>query len=127
MVGVMGLVTVIAIAFAIRCYLELLNWARQCQTAQIAVSYKRKVKLNAPLVEWLLWCNQLKPAEENGRVIYSMGGTSVAIISHKPTKRGIRQALSIGRKKPSKTATPPVREGKWSATDDKTGATGGNA
>lgn len=105
-----GLFALLCLLYAVHCYRELYSWARQCQSAQIAVSYKQKVKLVAPLVEWLLWTKQLKGSDANGRVIYSMGGTSVALIKKRETKWNIRQGLKLGRKKKSATATPPVRE-----------------
>ena len=117
-VGGMGVVTVLAIVFAARCYVELWKWARQCQQAQIAVSYKRKVVLVAPLVEWLLWCNQLRENEANGRVIYRMGQTSVALIKKRSTvKRAILASLRIGMAKQKRTGAPPVKQGTWSAED----------
>lgn len=74
------LVGLAGVTFGARCYMELRRWARQCQHARIAIAYKQKVKLQAPLVEWLLWINQLdKDSDSTGRVVYRIGGTSVAI------------------------------------------------
>ena len=116
----MTLVTIIAftfgavgILFGIRCYVELWRWAKQCQRAQIAVAYKQRVKLSAPLVEWLLWVNQLRDADSNGRVVYRMGGTSVAIVKGATPPSRIRRALRTGTRRRKSTATPPVREGRW--------------
>jgi len=66
---------------AIRAYVELRRWARQCQRARIAIFYKRKATLNAPLVEWLNWCNALdKDEQTRGRVVYRGSHVSVAIL-----------------------------------------------
>jgi hypothetical protein len=66
---------------ALRVYVELRRWARQCQKARIAIFYKRKATLNAPLVEWLNWCNSLDADEQTrGRVVYRGSHVSVAIL-----------------------------------------------
>lgn len=73
--------TVAGVGYGLVCRRELKKWAYQCQNARIAVAYKRKVKLQAPLVEWLTWINMLdKDQASNGRTVYTMGGTTVAII-----------------------------------------------
>ena len=113
--------TVVSAAFAAKFYHELWKWAKQCQNARIAVAYKNKVKLDAPLIEWLRWCNQLdKDKDANGRTIYALGSTRIAVIrGNVSVKRSIRQA--IRKPKPQKgSGAPPVREikqGSWSATD----------
>lgn len=113
-------ITVLSLAFAARCYFELWKWARQCQYARIVIAYKRKVKLQAPLVEWLLWVNQLsKDKDSQGRVVYSMGSTSVAITKAAMPPGKIRQTVKSMRR--SKTTPPPksvAREGTWKATDE---------
>lgn len=96
------------IAFGARCYWELKKWARQCQGLRIAVSFKRRVVLQAPLVEWLLWGNLLdKDKDSNGRVVYKMGGTTIAIIkrSHKAPKENVQ-------------AQAEMKQGTWSASDE---------
>jgi hypothetical protein len=71
---------ILGISFAIRCYLELWRWARQCQHARIAIAFKRRVQLQAPLVEWLQWINMLdNDKDSQGRVVYRNGGVTVAI------------------------------------------------
>lgn len=121
------LVTCMAILFAARCYRELWRWARQCQNAQIAIAYKRKVKIVAPLVEWLLWCNRLDAERDiGGRTIYSLGGTDVALIrGDVSVKRSILRSIGIGRSTNKRSRAPGARQGSWSATDDKTGVKGG--
>lgn len=93
-------------AYCVKLYRELHKWARQCQRARIAVAYKRRVQLQAPLVEWLQWCNALdKDEQSSGRVVYRNGGVTVAILKAiKPARRG--------RKNQSAPQT-----GKWTATD----------
>jgi hypothetical protein len=108
------------VIFGLRSYFELYRWARQCQRAQIAISYNRKVQLSAPLVEWLLWCNQLKKEEANGRVILRQGKTAVAILRGASPPSRIRGALKLGTRRKSKTRTPPVRQ---SGRDEKKVAT----
>lgn len=92
----MNLITVASLAVAILCilftasiYRELYKWSRQCQHAKIAVAYKRKVQIQAPLVEWLTWANQLEgDAASNGRVVYRNREVTVAILRPKlPPKR----------------------------------------
>lgn len=108
-----AVVGVVGVVLAGRFYLELWRWARQCQQAQIAIAYKRKVQLSAPLVEWLLWCNQLQGAEENGRVVYRNGGITIAII-RRPKGRAIPQRL----RRRKQVAAPTTKEGRWAAKDE---------
>lgn len=92
------------IAFGLNCYRELHKWARMCQNGRITIAYKRKVKLDAPLTEWLGWMNMLKKDKlSGGRVIYSMGGTSVAILKA-PNKQRRRKEQ-------------PARQGEYSSID----------
>lgn len=107
----MTVVALIATAYAVRFYIELRRWAERYKGARIAISYKRKVKLDRPLSEWYAWCRMLDEDKlTNGRVVYSMGGTSVAVIKPPPVTRNKRDS-----KAPAK---PPAREGKWSAQDE---------
>lgn len=74
-------VGVLGFAFGVRSYWELRKWARQCQNARIVVAYNRRVKLNAPLVDWLTWANMLdKDESSTGRVVYMNNKTSVAVV-----------------------------------------------
>lgn len=114
------IVAVLAITFAIRCYRELWKWARQCQYARIIVAHKNRVRLNAPLIEWLLWCNQLdQDKDANGRMVYSLGGTSVSIVKKSGVPDGaVRRGMkSVRPHRKAATVAPRVREGAWSATD----------
>lgn len=108
---------VIGLAFGGRCYLELYRWARQCQRARIAVAFKRKVQLQAPLVEWLSWSNQLSADESSsGRVVYRNGGVTVAIL--KPVKPVGRVGQAILRARRKRASVAP-REGRWQGRADK--------
>ena len=111
---VVGVVGLVGIAFGVTCYMHLREWARQCQGAQIAIAYKRKVQLSAPLVEWLTWSKMLKKGEERGRVVFRQGGVSVAII-RKPV---VKRSIGLRRKKKPAPAPQQVREGTWSARDE---------
>ena len=74
-------VALLSFMYAVRCYYELWKWARQCQNVRIAVEYKGRVKTQQPVIEWLLWANQLdKDKDSRGRVIYHLGGTRIAIL-----------------------------------------------
>lgn len=106
---------VVGWAYAVKCYRELFKWARQCQRARIAVAYKEKVRLEGPLVEWLGWCNALdKDKESRGRVVYRMGGTSVAVIKGVKPVGKTRQAVASAKRRRANAAP---KTGKWSATD----------
>lgn len=59
----------------------LWRWERQLKGARIAVAYKRRVQLQAPLHEWMRWALALKRDERStGRVVYRNGGVTVAIL-----------------------------------------------
>jgi hypothetical protein len=116
---VVGCIGLFGFAFGLKCYSELRKWARQCQGARIAIAYKRKVKLQAPLIEWLMWVNQLdKDKDSHGRVVYSIGGTSVAITKAVHPKRKRKWA-----KKPTPAQVhrpgPRVATGTWNNSDEK--------
>ena len=119
LVLVLALITVLSLGYAAHCYHQLWLWAKQCQSAQIAIAYKRRVVLVAPLVEFLLWSRQLTGREENGRVIYLMGQTRVAIIKGDANARQtIRRALRTGKEKQGGSRAPQVTEGTWAARDE---------
>jgi hypothetical protein len=117
---------VLGVAYAITCYYKLWQWARQCQHARIVVANKGRVRLNAPIVEWLLWCNMLDKDEgANGRMIYSVSGTSIAIIkksftTHRSPAREF--AAWLLRRKMTEPSAPLTRaqakQGKWSSQDE---------
>jgi hypothetical protein len=109
-IGIFGLAGWI---FGIRCYVETRSWARQCNGARIAIAYKRKVKLEAPLTEFILWCRQLdKDKRSTGRTIYTMGSTTVAIIKRPDPPRVIRDRIKNLTRKPA-----ALTSGKWTSKD----------
>jgi hypothetical protein len=71
---------VAGILFGINAYVHLWKWARMCQRATIAIAYGGRVKMNAPLTEWLTWCNMLKGSEARGRTVFKMNKMSVSIL-----------------------------------------------
>ena len=105
------------ICFGLRCYRELYKWARQCQHARIAIAYKRRVQLQAPLVEWVKWCNQLdKDKDSHGRVVWRQGYASVAIT--KAVYPPGRFKTLIRKWRTRNVEQQPAREGSWSAQDE---------
>lgn len=83
---------------------RLYRWERQLAGARVAVAYKQKVKMDAPLVDWLKWANMLRRDEQaRGRVVYRMGGTSVAILKPRPRSHG--KTTTTHRKPESKPVT----------------------
>lgn len=102
-IGVAGLV------FGAGCYWELWKWAQQCKGARIAIAYKRRVQLQAPLVEWLMWCNQLdKDKDSHGRVVWRQGYASVAISKRVTPRRHLLH----------RTPKPGLRHGTFQTKDD---------
>ncbi len=55
------------------------QWQRDCQEARILIAVKGRVRLDAPLVEWLAW-NKALPKREQGRggIIFQHNGVRVA-------------------------------------------------
>lgn len=96
---------------------ELKTWAEWAHYGRIVIAYKRKIKLNAPLTEFVAWAHMLKDDEgSKGRVIWSMGGASVAIAKSAVPLKEKRHLLQIaGNKKENKGQ---VAEGKFKATDE---------
>jgi hypothetical protein len=102
MVGlIIGLVVgLLGVMFGVRCYIELYRWARQCQGARIVVATGNKVQINAPLVEWLGWANQLEGDEATkGRVVYLNAKVKVAILKKpvSPNRPGFVIARNVRR------------------------------
>lgn len=111
---VCAVIAILSLAFAARCYIELHKWAYQCKRARIVIAYKNKVRLNAPIVDYIKWVNLLdKDKDTNGRPVYMMGGTTVAILKGKPT---VKQRSISGK-------VHPQSIGRIQATDDKNGRT----
>lgn len=109
---------VVGVVFGLNAYYHLWRWARQCQHARIAIAFKRKVQLQAPLVEWLLWSRQLK-AKENGRVVYRNGGVTVAIVKAAIPPGRIRR-YRMKRKREQQPGQAESRMGSWSMKQERT-------
>lgn len=121
-------VAIVSIAFAVTFYIQLWKWARQCQNARIAIAYKRRVVLQGPLIEWLLWCNNLdKDHAASGWKVYQGGNVSVAITkSDRPTKVLPAILRVLRSRRPNSVPTSPapsavgpqVKTGTWTAKDE---------
>lgn len=103
--GVLGLAC--GVVFGLR----LRAWERQLAGARIAVAYKQKVRLQAPLVEWLTWANMLaKDEQSTGRVVYRQASTTVAILKPRPRH---------GRSKSRTVKGPPAGQTTTHVTGNK--------
>lgn len=61
----------LGVAFGAWSYHELWKWAKQCKNARIAIAYKGRTALQAPIVEWITWANMLGDDDRSsGRVVY---------------------------------------------------------
>lgn len=90
---IIGFIGLLGILFGLSCYRELRRWANLCNHSKIVIAYKKRVKTQQPLTEYIKWIQALNEEESHrGRVIYILGGTTVAIM---------------------KTITPPNRFQKW--------------
>lgn len=75
----------IGLSFGLLCALRLYRWERQLRGGRIAIAYKGKVKLNAPLIDWFNWINSLdRDRNATGHTIYKLGSTTVAILKRLP-------------------------------------------
>src|ERR1700722_19877789 len=120
---------VVAVIGWVCCFVNgrrLKQWSDFCQHGRIFISYKGKVKLQAPLTEWVLWAKMLdKDQASKGRPVYQMGGTAVGVAKAAVPKRVGFWARVAARKtmpdrKPSDTKADPhtVSKGKYKATDE---------
>lgn len=118
--GVAGILFgLFGLAYAARLYLELRKWAHLVKYARIVIAYKGKVKLNAPLQEWALWCKMAEQDKSsNGRVVYMLGGTRVAILRKSFVPDPSWKTLFKNVKQAGKSGASRVREGVWSAEDE---------
>ncbi|MDE2101936.1 MAG: hypothetical protein KGL39_32115 [Patescibacteria group bacterium] len=135
LLGIIGLAFgILGFTFGMRSYYELWKWAKQCQNARIVIGYKRKVKRDAPILEYLLWTNLLdRDRDANGRVMYSLGGTTIALIKgfdmpmgwrlflRETLFRHTRQMLKQVKPTGTTASAPKVREGYWKGTDNTPG------
>lgn len=88
---IIGAAGLAGIAFGVFCGVRLARWERQLAGARIAVAYKQKIRLQAPLIEWLKWCEMLdRDQQSTGRVVYRQANTSVAILKPSAARTGTR-------------------------------------
>ena len=72
------------VAFGLECYRRLHEWARLCQRGRIFIAYNNKVRLDAPITDWVQWTRMLKDDEAStGRVISNFGKVRVGILRMK--------------------------------------------
>lgn len=102
-VVVLSVVVALAgVAVATYAWWQARKWTILIAYSRVAIEYKGKVKIDAPLREWALWCKQAgKDKQTRGHVMYAMGGTRIALFPGKkppkvkpveqhPDKRGVR-------------------------------------
>lgn len=89
---VLGFITGFSIVVAAYAWWHAAKWAKLIAYGRIVIEYKGKVKVDAPLREWALWCEQTRkdksqPAAMRGHVMYAVGGTRIALFAgHKHKK-----------------------------------------
>jgi hypothetical protein len=79
-------------------YYHLWRWAKDCETATVAIAYKRKVVMSPTLVELLLWSRKV-PKGQNGQVFYKGPNVTVAIVKPVHTSRERRHRLGQAQSK----------------------------
>lgn len=68
---------------------QLRRWERLLKGTRVAVSFKGKRKMTPRLIDWLRWAQQIESDKNvNGQVIYTMGGTTIAIMKLQPKGHG---------------------------------------
>lgn len=96
---------IVGSAFGTICAIRLLQWERQLRGARIAIAYKGRVKLQAPLIDWLKWANSLdNDKTTTGRPIYKANATTVVILKRRPPVK----AKTITRKGDSNVRLRPL-------------------
>lgn len=98
-------------AVALYAWNHAAKWSKLIAYHRIVIEYKGKVKIDAPLQEWALWCRMADRDKSGqvGHVLYGLGGTRIAIL------RGVKPA----KPKPVKQrGGQQVRQGTWSATKE---------
>lgn len=83
---------VAGVAFGAKCYLELRKWAHLCQRGRIFIAYNNRVKLDAPITDWIQWTRMLtKDEQSTGRIIYQANKLRVGILRpRKPDKTTVK-------------------------------------
>lgn len=117
LIAVFAAVAVVAVAVAAYAWWHASKWAKLIAYGRIVVEYKGKVKMDAPLREWALWCEQTRkdkaqPERMRGHVIYVMGGTRIALFAGKapPKVKPLEQQQRPGR---TINGGMKSREGTW--------------
>lgn len=104
MVIISMIIGVVGVSFGLACGYRLFQWERQLRGARIAIAYKGRVKMDAPLIDWFKWCNSLdRDKRTSGHTIYKMNATTVAILKRRPpvkAKTITRKGESNGRIRP---------------------------
>lgn len=116
---VLSVVTLFSLSIAGYAWWHASRWAKLIAYGRIVVEYKNKVKMDAPLREWALWCNQTRkdksqPLALRGHVIYSLGGTRIALFAGKKHAkvRPVKQRPGSGAR------TIQSREGTWARNEN---------
>jgi hypothetical protein len=77
---------------------QLYRWERFLRGTRVQVRFKGKAKMSPRLIDWLVWAQRLQGDKKvNGQVIYSQGGTTIALMRLPPKDHG-------------KTATTTIKE-----------------
>lgn len=89
---VLAFVAGFALVVAAYAWWHAAKWAKLIAYGRIVVEYKGKVKIDAPLQEWALWCehtrkDKAQPERLRGHVMYVMGGTRIALFAGKRPPR----------------------------------------
>jgi hypothetical protein len=88
------LLAALGFSTALRVHLKNRRWAKVCQESRIAIAYKRRIAMQAPLTDFIVWIDQLtKDEQSNGRVVYGRAGVTVAILA--PPKRPKRRKARV--------------------------------
>lgn len=105
-VGLAGLV------FGVNSYLELWKWAKQCQRARVVIAYNHRVRMQAPLTDWLAWANTLGGNQkETGRVVFTDRKFSVAVVNPNrpaPVRETFRAIRNLSKRRGNRTDAPTV-------------------
>lgn len=106
MIFVLAFITGFSVVVAGYAWWHARKWAILIAYGRIVIEYKGKVKIDAPLQEWALWCKQTgkdksQPAALRGHVMYAMGGTRVALFSGKkrPKVKPVKPRPGAGGRK----------------------------
>lgn len=100
---VLATLLVAAVCLILRLYVELYRWSTILKMGRIAVAYKNKVKLQAPLTELAAWARRLQEDDyANGQVFYRLGGTTIAIAKPRVEQNWLQRKLINASGKVSK-------------------------